>query len=294
MYAEAININRQRRIYVVTIALSLVLHFLFLFIFDFDFMLIDWGAESDEVPQPVTVVFPENIPRRIVENINETDEIPERADLLSDRNSRAMNPELFDVTTDQPASQGNIPYENLTLPNQAEQSSNLLPAKKFSRDALISDQGSARQENFFSRKEENYRPNQLTQRNQETTDNKFDQRKFSADQLGSLTLSTYAWEWAPYINAMKRKLYQVWFAPPAYSQLGLIHGQTTIQYSISRDGDLIEYNVLQHVGHASLKQSSINAIESLFPFKTLPVNFPDEKLTIRATLIYPNLRERMR
>jgi outer membrane biosynthesis protein TonB len=75
--------------------------------------------------------------------------------------------------------------------------------------------------------------------------------------------------------------------------LGLIHGYTTIRFSISKGGDLIEYAVLEHKGHESLEQSSINAIKSSFPFKPLPARFPDEKLTITARLIYPNLRERI-
>jgi outer membrane biosynthesis protein TonB len=128
---------------------------------------------------------------------------------------------------------------------------------------------------------------------QESTNNIYEQKIFSADQLGDLTLSTYSWEWAPYINALKRKLHQVWFTPPAYYQLGLIHGYTTIRFSISKSGDLIEYAVLEHKGHESLEQSSINAIKSSFPFKSLPARFPDEKLTITARLIYPNLRERI-
>ena len=70
------------------------------------------------------------------------------------------------------------------------------------------------------------------------------------------------------------------------------NGFTIIQFSISKEGQLIEYEVLKHEGHESLEQSSVNAIKSSFPFKPLPVNFPDDNLTIVARLIYPNLRER--
>ena len=74
--------------------------------------------------------------------------------------------------------------------------------------------------------------------NQQTTNNIYDQKEFSADQLGDdISLSTYAWEWAPYINAFKRKLYTVWFTPPAYYRLGLIHGQTIIRFTITKDGN---------------------------------------------------------
>ena len=108
--------------------------------------------------------------------------------------------------------------------------------------------------------------------------------------MGDITLSTYAWEWAPYINALKQKLYTVWFTPPAYNRLGLIYGQTVIEFSISRDGKLIYYKVLSHQGHESLEKSSVNAITAVFPFKKLPDNFPEDNLTITARLIYPKLK----
>jgi len=128
------------------------------------------------------------------------------------------------------------------------------------------------------------------QADQSTTNNIYDQKQFSADQMGDISLSTYAWEWAPYINALKRKLYTVWFTPPAYNRLGLIYGQTVIEFSISRDGELLYYKVRDHQGHESLEKSSVNAIIAVFPFKKLPDNFPEDNLTITARLIYPKLK----
>ena len=72
----------------------------------------------------------------------------------------------------------------------------------------------------------------------------------------------------------------------------LIYGYTKIRFSISKNGQLLNYEVLEHRGHESLQVSSENAIKSSFPFKPLPQNFPEETLTITANLIYPNLRER--
>jgi outer membrane biosynthesis protein TonB len=63
-----------------------------------------------------------------------------------------------------------------------------------------------------------------------------------------------------------------------------------IEFSISKEGDLIGYKVHEHSGHESLEVSSVNAINASFPFKPLPNNFPDEMLTVTARLIYPNLR----
>ena len=118
------------------------------------------------------------------------------------------------------------------------------------------------------------------------------QRKFSVEDIGAISLSTYRWEWAPYINAMKNKLHRVWYAPTAYYKLGLIHGQTIIRYTIDRSGNITDMEVLNHNGHSSLENSSVSAINALFPFLPLPENFPEETLTITVKLIYPNLRAR--
>ncbi|MEJ2054361.1 MAG: energy transducer TonB, partial [Calditrichaceae bacterium] len=105
-------------------------------------------------------------------------------------------------------------------------------------------------------------------------------------------LSTYEWEWAPYINAMKNKLERVWYAPTAYYRLGLIHGYTVIRYTVDRSGNMTDMEVLYQEGHNSLEISSVSAIKALFPFLPLPENFPEETLTITVKLIYPDLRAR--
>ena len=291
MLSLSYKIDREKRKYVIAFVLSAMIHILFLVFLNADLYRIDLTEDKQDIPEEVTIVFPENKPKQVVENINENEQIPENSDLLSDRNSRAANPEFSDLFGDQPAVDGNIPFPNLTMPNQTEKSSSLLPSRKFSKDVLALNKNGSGQENFFSGGEPDVGRASESAQDQPTTNNIYEQKDFSADQLGSLSLSTYAWEWAPYINAMKRKLQQVWFAPPAYYRLGLIYGYTVIRYTVSRDGNLVNYEVLEHKGHESLQQSSTNAIESLFPFRPLPDDFPDETLTITAHLIYPNLRE---
>jgi len=291
MLSISYKIDREKQKYFFAFVLSALFHIILLFLLNSDLYKIDLSRDEHAIPEEVTIVFPENKPRRVVENINENEQIPDQSDLLSDRNSRATNPEFRDMFGNQPGIEGNIPFENLTLPSQTERSSPFLPNKKFSRDVLALNKTGSSAESFFSTDEPDVGRANETAQDQQTTNNIYDQRNFSADQLGSFSLSTYAWEWAPYINAMKRKLQQVWFAPAAYYRLGLIYGYTVIRYKVSRDGNLVEYEVLEHRGHESLEQSSINAIESLFPFKPLPNNFPDKTLTITAQLIYPNLKE---
>ncbi len=300
MYSLSINrVDKDKRIYVIAFVLSAILHILFLIFFKFDLLLFDLADDVERIPNDVTVIFPENkpaeIPRQIVENINENEEIPTESDLLSDRNSRAANPEISDLTANQPRSKGNIPIPNLTNPNLTTKPSQFLPSKRFSKDALRKSEYANRDEKFFKSKQEDITKSQQSAAvNQQTTNNIYSQKKFSADKLGNITLSTYAWEWAPYINALKRKLHSVWFAPVAYYRLGLIHGYTDIRFTISRDGKILDYEVLAHNGHESLEQSSVSAINSVFPFRSLPASFPEPTLIITARLIYPNLREGIR
>jgi outer membrane biosynthesis protein TonB len=281
------SFDKEKRIYLWTFLLSLLIHlFLILFMMK-DAFIIDLSPEEKNLPEEVTVVFPENKPKTIVENINENNLIPEQSDLLSDFNSQGRNKQLLERMSNQPFSNGNIPLPNLTLPNLQKHFQDQFQTKKFTKDALIGKQAADND----SRRDAYQESRPSAQANQSTTNNIYDQKQFSADQLGeSLTLSTYAWEWAPYINAMKSKLYQVWHTPPAYHMLGLIYGQTDIEFSISREGELISYKVLNHQGHESLEVSSVNAITAIFPFKPLPDNFPEESLTITARLIYPNLK----
>jgi hypothetical protein len=241
----------------------------------------------------ITVIFPENEPMQIVENIHESNELPDDSNLLSDRNSKARNQTIVDGSISQPFSEGNFAFPNLTNPVLSPVLSQSFSSKKFSKDALLNDDNEKDSNDLGLSDNQPFRNAIETLQSQQTTNNIYNQKNFSVDQLGNLTLSTYAWEWAPYINALKRKLYQVWFTPAAYYRLGLIHGHTIIQFSISKDGNLLEYMVLEHKGHESLEHSSVNAIKSSFPFKPLPAHFPDDYLTITARLIYPNLRERV-
>jgi outer membrane biosynthesis protein TonB len=281
------NINKEKRTYFWTILLSVIIHLIFLLIFSRDILVIDLSPEEKDLPEEVTVVFPENKPKTIVENINETNEFPRKSDLLSDFNSTARSRQLLEQLRNQPMSKGNIPFPNLTKPKLEQNLNNQFQTKKFTKDALI-----GKRANDSRMQNQNNQNQQRAQTSQQTTDNIYDQRQFSADQLGDLTLSTYAWEWAPYINALKNKVYSVWFTPAAYHRLGLIHGYTIIEFTISRDGKLLNSKVLEHQGHESLEVSSVNAINASFPFRPLPDNFPDETLTITARLIYPNLRRR--
>ena len=122
MYYLGIDrIDKDKRIYVIAFVFSAILHILFLIFFKLDLLFLNLADDVEKIPDDVTVIFPENKPeerpRQIVENINENEQIPTESDLLSDKNSRAANPEIGDLAANQPRSDGNVPIPNLTQPN---------------------------------------------------------------------------------------------------------------------------------------------------------------------------------
>jgi outer membrane biosynthesis protein TonB len=288
---KRLQMNSEPNVFRLAIIVSIILHLLFLILPKSGFLDIGLKEQNDKAPEPVTILFPENKPKQIVENINENNRRPDNSDLLSDHDSRASNPLLLTEKGNQPFSTGTLPFENLSNP-QIPLLSSPQPIKKFARKDLAKDGLNFSSENNLEQSQNEERnPDAVSGNEQFNPEQNYAQKKFSADELGNLSLSTYAWEWAPYINALKHKLYEVWFPPVAYYHLGIIYGYTVIQFSISRDGRLLWYKVLDQKGHESLQQASVNAIVAVFPFKPLPANFPDDQLTIIARLIYPNPRE---
>jgi len=285
--------DRRNRNIFLAIIFSILLHVGIIYMINF----FDWlNSKLDNLPQPIpddiTIVFPENKPTPekemfVVENQNETNETPDDANLLSDRNSRARNEQSTNINqNNNPFSQGNVPNQNLSAPMRSEQQ--FKPNNKpFTRDALT-----GKQVPDFSQDREKSDSQKQNPQQASIGSNQFlEQQKFSVEEVGALSLSTYAWEWAPYINKLKRKHAASWYAPPAYSRLGLIHGQTKVVFEIARDGNLVRAVVMDHKGHESLEISSFESIKAIFPFLPLPDSFPDPTLTITATLIYPDLRK---
>jgi TonB family protein len=71
----------------------------------------------------------------------------------------------------------------------------------------------------------------------------------------------------------------------------LVSGITRVKFVVNRDGSLASYTVLSHQGHKILEETTVEAVEAVFPFKPLPKDFPDPKLVIIGNFIYPDLRK---
>ena len=122
-----------------------------------------------------------------------------------------------------------------------------------------------------------------------------DNRHTSVKDYGDFSLSTYAWDYAPYLYILRERIRRRWFAPEAFN-LGLVSGRVIIRFKITPDGDLRDLEVLSYrdndIPYQSLVSSSRNAIVSSSPFPPLPNDFLHPFLEITGTFYYQILRAR--
>ena len=112
-----------------------------------------------------------------------------------------------------------------------------------------------------------------------------DNSKTRALERGGLQLSTYAWDYAPYMQYLKRHIDRHIYPPRAF-ELGMIDGMTQVKFRIWRDGRLEGPELIDYKGHGLLRDTSLKAVELSAPFKALPPDFPDEYLEIVGTFEY--------
>ncbi len=110
--------------------------------------------------------------------------------------------------------------------------------------------------------------------------------KSHALEQGGLQLSTYDWEFAPYLAYLKRHIGDHIHPPAAFTQLGLIQGRTRLKFRILPDGTLADLDVIDFNGSPYLRDTSTRAVELSADFKPLPVHFPEDYLEITALFNY--------
>lgn len=105
-------------------------------------------------------------------------------------------------------------------------------------------------------------------------------------EQGGLQLSTYDWEFAPYLAYLKRHIGDHIHPPAAFTQLGIIQGRTRLKFRITPDGRLANLEVIDFDGSPYLRDTSIRAVELSADFRPLPAHFPDDFLEISALFHY--------
>ncbi len=291
--------DKERKIFFYTLIVSVLLHILFLLLFtSTDIFSYEPPADVTEAPQPITLVFeqprplqPEPLPPEerfyeLKENPNANQERPDQTPFISGEFSRSAAPSASQRTPNSPA-----PRAEAELQSSApEKSETATPFKTFDNQAAVL---AYNPPPLFSKSLLTGEPDTETREDPDHREGESEvtQKEVDAELVGDFALSTYKWEWAPYMLEFQRKLKRHWYAPPAYYRLGLIFGYTIVQFRIDRGGRLHDLKVLRQVGHHSLQEGSVSAIESTFPFLPLPEDFPGPYLTVTMKMIYPNLRE---
>jgi hypothetical protein len=130
----------------------------------------------------------------------------------------------------------------------------------------------------------------LSMHNRFMDDLNYNQREFSAEALGGVTLNTYSWDFAFYILEMKRKLRENTYPPMAFSRFGMISGQTVLTFRVMPDGRAVDVAVLEYDGHRTLMETSVDAVKGASPFRPLPSDFPEDYLELKWTFVYYVIR----
>ena len=269
-------ITSERNRFRFAVVLSILLHLLMLVLSDLNVINVyaeDQIVQVEEEEKRLAFEIVESNPDYAVETP------PENTDLVSDKNTIASDntPGVTSIE-DRPLTEGIADSKELpapqTIPEEMLNMRSLAPTKKFDFSELT------RPENNKSENQEE----QKQQTNREQIKAVMpDNREASARELGGLSLSTYAWDFAPYMLKLKRKIGRNINPPIAFTDLGIINGKYVIQFVITRKGELKSLILLDSVGDQSLEKTSIDAIRFSKPFDPLPEDFPDDILTITGT-----------
>lgn len=114
---------------------------------------------------------------------------------------------------------------------------------------------------------------------------RFDSQRSRAPVGADFRLSTYNWNWAPYLKELKKRIESNIYPPPAF-YMGLARGRTFVQFKIQQDGLMTDFKLITYTGHESLKDTSVNSIEASVPFLPLPSDFPEDFLEITVGFFY--------
>jgi hypothetical protein len=289
----------QRRVWLASAVATLLLHAV-AFLGGRLLGPFDAARAQAREPAPIEVVFsdpvsPEGEEPRVFSELPPEleDEPPERADLLSNVDSRARDlepggedglprleglSEAPHVRMDPGDPEPLTPVEDETPPAEEPE-----PAEAGDSPAPPEDASSPR-EAALSRIPSLYRSPGTSDRFQEAMSNPEGNVTIS----DGISLNTVAWDYAPWIQRFLRVVEERWRAPVGY-HLGLIYGWTLVRLEIAQGGELLDLRVVGSEGHEALSNASVHALRSPAPYHPLPADFPEEKLVLQIKMMYPKL-----
>ncbi|MBN2400312.1 MAG: hypothetical protein JXI33_08240 [Candidatus Aminicenantes bacterium] len=279
------------------IVLSILLHILFLLFWDSTIKtdlsrLQPQPLPATSAPLVFDLVQPE-LPHEVIATPADakTTQEPKKADFLSDKNALARNQEPAPALHlgDDPFSRGDFVSHDLPpQPASPEQKASAAPSSEKPLDAdenpLETNQEKSSEEMTESSTPQNTKTTGVSKTPFQLPipGVTHDQRHAQVPDSGGLSFNTYNWDFAPYMLELKERISRNIFPPLAFSQLGMIDGDTLLRFKIYPNGELRDLELLAYQGHRSLMETSKLAVEVSAPFRKLPGNFPEPYLEVTA------------
>jgi len=297
-------LKRQR---VQILLLSILLHILLI-------SLWEGATRLNGIIMPATVrSFPENpplvfdlsepqAPREVIETPADAKQVDrqQNADYLSDKNALARNQDTPPPVTpkgDEPYARGDFESHELPLPPVSSAAAPEIPAAVATKPNPTGQEAETQAEKKSDLRREidraaELRPEQLARKQSpggtQVLRPGVNHRQIESmvEDMGGLSFNTYNWNFAPYLLELKRRIQGNIFPPVAFTQLGLIDGNTLMRFKIYPNGELRDMEVILYRGHVSLMETSTSAVTMSAPFPRLPNEFPEKYLEITAKFIY--------
>ncbi len=92
-------------------------------------------------------------------------------------------------------------------------------------------------------------------------------------------------EYTAYLEKVKENIVQAWQYPEQASEKGS-EGKVDVEFTILKDGRLLDVRILQSSGFSALDREAIRAVGAASPFTPIPKQIALEQLSIRFTFNY--------
>jgi len=281
----------KKRIRRYTIIISIVLHLILFLMVDkaIDLKLIGTKNIPEVLNDPIVFDLTEDEkPKQVIETTENqrSKKKSKEPEYFSDKNTIARNPETAKkVDIKDPYSEGD--FDIPTIPKLLKK--RILNNKQKKNERLEKEENKKPIENDNILSESIDKPSDFKINNPGgSIRNRILYKKIlsKVKELGGFAFNTYDWNFAPYMLELKRRVQNNIFPPIAFSKLGIISGETLLRFRIYPDGRLEALELLNTIGHKSLADTSVRAVEISAPFPALPDDFPKPFLEITGKFIY--------
>jgi protein TonB len=92
-------------------------------------------------------------------------------------------------------------------------------------------------------------------------------------------------DYLPYLERLKRRVYDVWSYPQEAGELGL-GGEVQLIFTLNKGGTLLSLRLVNSSGYPVLDNEAMRAIRVAAPFDPFPPQMGDEPINIRGSFLY--------